>query len=125
LGFGSLQLVSNNLIAQWFIRRRGRVMGLAGLSLPIGLMIFPGLSQFWIDHFGWRWTMGLLGLLVWLVMLPVSLLFFKTGRNCTACSRMAIPPLPPRSRGGAEGVNATGLWPKRGVPAFSGCSAPA
>ncbi|MBE7472246.1 MAG: hypothetical protein DPW09_10195 [Anaerolineae bacterium] len=77
LGFGSLQLVSNNLIAQWFIRRRGRVMGLAGLSLPIGLMIFPGLSQFWIDHLGWRWAMGLLGLLVWLVMLPVSLLFFK------------------------------------------------
>ncbi|MCK6628537.1 MAG: MFS transporter [Anaerolineae bacterium] len=77
LGFGSLQLVSNNLIAQWFIRRRGRVMGLAGLSLPIGLMIFPGLSQFWIDQLGWRWAMGLLGLLVWLVMLPVSLLFFK------------------------------------------------
>lgn len=77
LGFGSLQLVSNNLIAQWFIRRRGRVMGLAGLSLPIGLMIFPGLSQFWIEQFGWRWAMGLLGLLVWLVMLPVSLLFFK------------------------------------------------
>lgn len=77
LGFGSLQLVSNNLIAQWFIRRRGRVMGLAGLSLPIGLMIFPGLSQFWIEQLGWRWAMGLLGLLVWLVMLPVSLLFFK------------------------------------------------
>lgn len=77
LGFGSLQLVSNNLIAQWFIRRRGRVMGLAGLSLPIGLMIFPGLSQFWIEQVGWRWAMGLLGLLVWLVMLPVSLLFFK------------------------------------------------
>ncbi|HXV97544.1 MAG TPA: MFS transporter [Anaerolineae bacterium] len=77
LGFGSLQLVSNNLIAQWFIRRRGRVMGLAGLSLPIGLMIFPGLSQFLIQQFGWRWAMALLGLLVWLVMLPISLLFFK------------------------------------------------
>jgi MFS family permease len=77
LGFGSLQLVSNNLIAQWFIRRRGRVMGLAGLSLPIGLMIFPGLSQFLIEQFGWRWAMALLGLLVWLVMLPISLLFFK------------------------------------------------
>jgi MFS family permease len=77
LGFGSLQLVSNNLIAQWFIRQRGRVMGLAGLSLPIGLMIFPALSQLWIEQFGWRWAMALLGLLVWLVMLPVSLLFFK------------------------------------------------
>lgn len=77
LGFGSLQLVSNNLIAQWFIRRRGRVMGLAGLSLPIGLVIFPALSQTLIEQFGWRWALVLLGLLVWLVMLPVSLLFFK------------------------------------------------
>lgn len=77
LGFGSLQLVSNNLIAQWFIRRRGQVMGLAGLSLPIGLVIFPALSQALIEQFGWRWALALLGLLVWLVMLPVSLLFFK------------------------------------------------
>jgi MFS family permease len=76
-GFGSLQLVSNNLIAQWFIRRRGQVMGLAGLSLPIGLAIFPALSQALIEQFGWRWALALLGLLVWLVMLPISLLFFK------------------------------------------------
>jgi MFS family permease len=77
LGFGSLQLVSNNLVAQWFIRKRGRVMGLASLSLPLGLLIFPALSQYLIEQFGWRWAMGLLGLLVWLVTLPVSLLFFK------------------------------------------------
>jgi MFS family permease len=77
LGFGSLQLVSNNLIAQWFIRRRGRVMGLAGLSLPVGLMVFPALSQTLIEQFGWRWALVLLGLLVWVIMLPVSLLFFK------------------------------------------------
>ena len=56
LGFGSLQLVSNNLIAQWFIRRRGRVMGLAGLSLAASLVIFPGLAQYLIDHFDWRLT---------------------------------------------------------------------
>jgi MFS family permease len=77
LGFGSLQLVSNNLIAQWFIHKRGRVMGLAGLSLSIGLIIFPGLSETLINQFGWRWAMIWLGGLVWVVMLPVSLLFFR------------------------------------------------
>lgn len=77
LGFGSLQLTSNNLIAQWFIRKRGQVMGLAGLSLSIGLIIFPALSQYLIEQFGWRWAMVWLGVLVWVVMLPVSLLFFR------------------------------------------------
>jgi MFS family permease len=77
LGFGSLQLVSNYTIAQWFIRRRGQVMGLAGLSLSIGLLIFPGLSQYLISHVGWRFTFVLLGVLVWAVMLPIGWGFFR------------------------------------------------
>ena len=43
-GFGSMQLVSNNLIAQWFIRKRGLVMGLAGQSLAISLLLYPPLG---------------------------------------------------------------------------------
>jgi len=77
LGFGSLQLVSNNLIAQWFIRQRGIVMGLSGLSLSIGLIIFPALAEWLITQFDWRTTWLIFGLLVWGVMLPVSWLFFK------------------------------------------------
>jgi MFS family permease len=76
-GFGSLQLVSNNLIAQWFIRRRGFVMGIAGLSLPIGLMIFPALTQKLIELYHWRGAWVALGLLVWIVMLPVGWFLFK------------------------------------------------
>lgn len=77
LGFGALQLVSNYAIAQWFIRQRGRVMGLAGLSLSVGLLIFPGLSQFLIGQFGWRMAFVWLGMLVWLVMLPLGWGFFR------------------------------------------------
>ncbi len=76
-GFGSLQLVSNNVIAQWFIRRRGFVMGLSGLSLPVGLVIFPVLSQYLINQLGWRGAWVALGLLVWVVMLPVGGFLFK------------------------------------------------
>lgn len=104
LGFGSLQLVSNNLIAQWFIRRRGRVMGLAGLSLPIGLMIFPALSQALIEQFGWRWTLVLLGGLVWVVMLPVSLLFFKDRPELYGLQPDGdTPPIPPVDGGEQRG----------------------
>ncbi len=103
LGFGSLQLASNNLIAQWFIRQRGRVMGLAGLSLSIGLIIFPALSQYLIEQFGWRWAMVWLGVLVWVVMLPVSLLFFRDRPELYGLQPDGDPPLsPPDGLGGAE-----------------------
>ena len=76
-GFGSLQMVSNNVIAQWFVRRRGIVMGLSGLSLTIGLVVFPTLAQSLIDQFGWRGAWIMMGLLVWLIMLPVGGFIFK------------------------------------------------
>ena len=77
LGFGALQLASNNLIAQWFIRRRGVVMGLAGLSLAAGLLIFPPLAEALIAAVAWRWAWVLLGVLVWVIMLPVSWFLFR------------------------------------------------
>jgi MFS family permease len=76
-GFGSLQLVSNNVIAQWFIRRRGTVMGIAGLSLPIGLVIFPPLADQLINLFNWRGAWLGLGVLVLVVMLPVGWVLIK------------------------------------------------
>ena len=54
LGFGSMQLISNNAIAQWFILRRGLVMGVAGQSLAISLLFFPWLSNQLINDLGWR-----------------------------------------------------------------------
>jgi MFS family permease len=54
LGFGSMQLISNTVIAQWFVRRRGLVMGVAGQSLAISLIIYPALSNWLIGELGWR-----------------------------------------------------------------------
>ena len=76
-GFGSMQLVSNNLIAQWFIRKRGLVMGLAGQSLAISLLLYPPLGEALIAQLGWRNTWIAFGVLVWLVMIPTGLLLFR------------------------------------------------
>jgi MFS family permease len=77
LGFGALQMASNNIIAQWFIRQRGLVMGLAGQSLAISLLIYPPLAEALIDRVGWRDAWSVMAILVWLVMLPVGWFFFK------------------------------------------------
>jgi len=76
-GFGSLQLVSNHVIAQWFIRRRGLAMGLAGQSLAIGLLVFPPLGEALIDQLGWRNAWVAFGILVILIVIPIGWLFFR------------------------------------------------
>lgn len=76
-GFGSMQLVSNNVIALWFIRQRGLVMGIAGQSLGVSLLIYPSLGLYLSETFGWRLAWAILGLFVMTVMLPVGWLFFR------------------------------------------------
>lgn len=77
LGFGSMQLISNNVIAQWFVHRRGLVMGIAGQSLAISLIVYPALSNWLIGVLGWRMAWVALGALALAVMLPVGWLFFR------------------------------------------------
>ena len=77
LGFGSMQLVSNNVIAQWFVRRRGLVMGISSQALAISLFVYPALSNGLIERFGWRGAWVALGAVALAVMLPVGWLFFR------------------------------------------------
>jgi sugar phosphate permease len=77
LGFGAMHLTSTTLITQWFIRKRGFVMGLAGQSLAISLFIYPPLGEFLIDQFTWRGAWMAFGILVWVIMLPLGWLFYR------------------------------------------------
>jgi MFS family permease len=76
-GYGSLQLVSNNAIAQWFVRRRGFAMGLYNQSLSISLVLFPWLAALLIGLVGWRNTWIWLAVFVVVVMVPVAGLFLR------------------------------------------------
>ncbi len=78
LGQGSLGLVCRNVINQWWVRRRGLVMGIGGMvGALIGSGGFPNLINWLIPILGWRSTYMLLGVLVLLVMLPLGSLFIR------------------------------------------------
>lgn len=72
LGQGSLSLVSQHVINQWFVRRRGFALGLAGVGMAVANASFPLAITAAIAAHGWRATYAGLGLLLLSVMLPVG-----------------------------------------------------
>ena len=78
LGQGSLGLVSMNVINQWWVARRGLVMGISGFFVALlGLGFFPVFVNSLIPELGWRNTYILLGAIILIGMAPVGYFFFR------------------------------------------------
>lgn len=78
LGQGSLSLVSNYTINQWFIRRRGFAIGIAGIGFALATAVFPPVIEQLLQSFGWRTSYMLLGIFLALTMLPLGILFYRS-----------------------------------------------
>jgi MFS family permease len=68
LGQGTLTLISTWLVGEWFVRRRGLAMGLVSIGGTLSVMTLPHVNDWAIQQFGWRGAWGLLGVVVWIVM---------------------------------------------------------
>jgi MFS family permease len=60
------------LISNWFRVKRGRAMGAAYLGLGAGGAVSPLLINSLIQSFGWRHAFEIIGVLILLVLFPVS-----------------------------------------------------
>ena len=78
LGQGSLMLCSANLVAQWFNRKRGFALSLMGLGFSLTMAAHPPLGQWLIDQLGWRAAWFWLGILTWLLLVPVLALLLES-----------------------------------------------
>lgn len=78
LGQGSISMVSTNVVNQWWVRRRGAMLGIVGVtSALLGSGLFPSMINALIGRYGWRTSYALLGLMVAVVMLPVGVFVFR------------------------------------------------
>jgi len=63
LGQGALALVSNNVINQWWVRRRGTALGISGVfTALIGMGVAPNALNWLVLTYGWRQTYIILGI---------------------------------------------------------------
>ncbi len=72
LGQGSMTINGTLLTAQWFVRRRGRAMALMGLGFPVAVATLPPVTRVLIDNIGWRESYAVLGVMVWVLVLPAA-----------------------------------------------------
>ena len=71
LGQGSLMLSSNYLVSQWFSRRRGIALSLTAIGFSVSMALHPPLAQWLIDQVGWRESWSWLGVLTWVLLVPM------------------------------------------------------
>lgn len=76
-GQGALSMAATTVIAAWFIRRRGLVIGIVSAVGSIGITLTPLVSNWLIGRSGWRYTWFVEGVVVLAVIIPMSLLLIR------------------------------------------------
>jgi MFS family permease len=109
LGPGALVLLSNNMLAAWFHRRLGAVTGANSFFMSIAMGGVPWVALALIGGYGWRWAYVMLGASVWMLVLPLVVIFFRNrpeevGQSIDGDVREPGREAPDRSAAGAFAI---------------------
>ena len=77
LGQTALSMVSTSTVNVWFIRLRGRATAITSLAAPVSEIALPPLIYLLIISNGWRSTWVILGMAIWIVLLPPAILLVR------------------------------------------------
>jgi MFS transporter, OFA family, oxalate/formate antiporter len=81
IGTGALFSIVNTTTTRWFLRKRGLAVGITSAAGSIGEVILAPLTTYLIAHFDWRTSFLILGVMVWVVLIPVSQLMKRDPRD--------------------------------------------
>ncbi len=69
----------SRLLTRWFVRRRGTAIGLTMVGISAGGLVMSPLVGMLNSYFTWRASYIFLGLLVWVLAIPMTLFVMKSG----------------------------------------------
>ena len=73
--FGSF--VTNVVVSKWFVRMRGRALGLSSLANQVGALVVVPLMAYLVTNQGWRAAWAILGVGLAVLLLPPIVLFMR------------------------------------------------
>lgn len=71
----------NPLVGKWFVKKRGRALGIYNAATALAGFLVPGVAYL-IVHYGWRSTLLIIGPLTWLIVLPLSFFLKHSPEHC-------------------------------------------
>ena len=90
-------LVINVTIAQWFVRKRGRAMGIANLGTGVAKLSIPIAAASLFVLVGWRYTWAIFGIIAPLLVVAPALIFVRRQPEDLGLRPDGDPPLTPAS----------------------------
>lgn len=114
-------MVTNAIVPKWFIRKRGRAMGLASIGTAMGPLLFPISVQAIVSTVGWRDGWLVLGLVTLAVLIPLSFLIRTKPEDMglipdgeesmsTGVMKTTIPPISEESYSRREAIGTPTFW---------------
>ena len=77
MGTGPLYVVPMSAVSRWFDKKRGLALGLSSLGIGLGMVIMAPFATYLITNFDWHTAYLIIGLIAWLVVVPLSKLLRK------------------------------------------------
>jgi MFS family permease len=78
IGFLLMGFIATNVaVANWFVRLRGRALGIAGMGTPLASMLVPPITVWVINGWGWRPAWMVFAVLTWAVVVIPAWLWMR------------------------------------------------
>jgi len=77
LGGGTQETPPSGIITRFFVKRRGRALGIATAGIGVGTLVLAPLIQFLISSFGWRWACIVTGLIPIVLGVPAAAIVMR------------------------------------------------
>ena len=73
-GMGAAYIPPISTVTKWFFLKRGLAIGIVAAGVGAGQIIFPPCTRYLVTTYGWRTSLGLMGLFVGVIGFPMAML---------------------------------------------------
>ena len=77
IGTSATHVVTMSTASRWFDKKRGLALGIASSGVGFGTVVMAPFATYLISIFGWRMAYIVIGLIAWLIVIPLSRLLKK------------------------------------------------
>jgi len=77
MGTSAIYTATMSTVSRWFDKKRGLALGIASSGTGLGTVVMAPLATFLISSLDWRMAYAVMGVIAWLIVIPLSRLLKK------------------------------------------------